>query len=145
MPGNTGAYDLDDIEAWRETQRPALSGHEGSPDAESERARLLRIEADFKQAKLRNLLRDTVPVGPVIDLFRRTAHLAKSLMEQIPDELASRLPGGPTPKEAETLRNWLRGRLDAVATQLADDLLDAPELRGDDPADESPESQVHSP
>lgn len=104
MPGSPGAYDLEEIAAWREREGLTRS------DEDSERSQLLRIEAQTKQAKLERLLGELAPREPIRRAVVRYNQEAKTLLEQIPEAIYAKLP-----PQAPAADQWDEARMAVFA------------------------------
>jgi len=80
MPGEPGSYDLAAIEEWRQQKRG-----ESADQNDSERGKIMAVDRQLKELKLRQQLGEVAPVDPLLRRMERRIHEAKAILNQIPE------------------------------------------------------------
>lgn len=91
MPGRPGRYDLAAIAAWRGGRQPAKPGRL-SPEREAAMARHELARAEEREIKVARLRGQLVAVDPARRLVGRRVHEARSVLDQLPDQILAGLP-----------------------------------------------------
>lgn len=117
MPGKPGAFNLDEIEEWRQKKH----GGESRGVANDERSKMLVVERQLKELKLKQQLGEVAPVAPWFRRLERRINEAKAILNQLPEMVvAVAVEEGLSPEAAGRMRRRVAEVLDRTYGAVAD-------------------------
>lgn len=124
-PGRqNGYFPLDEIEAWlRDRDATRDGGPESAVLPSQLRSKLLAVKIRREERRDSIEAGDLAPLSITIELVGRTIHIAKRLLETIPDEAAKMLPSTmPSDTKIAIIQQWRR-RVYEVEDAIAEAIL----------------------
>lgn len=117
MPGKPGAFNLDEIEEWRQKKQ----GGEPRGVANDERSKMLAVDRQLKELKLQQQLGLVAPVAPWFRRLERRINEAKAILGQLPEMVvAVAVEEGLSPEAAGRMRRRVAEVLDRTYGAIAD-------------------------
>ncbi len=104
-----GYYPIAEIEAWRKSLEGPQRVGVGMGTLDVERARLLTVQCQERELRLKQRQQQLIEVAVVEAFLRRTVAQAGSLLDEVPDRIMASLPGEMGENARQAIRSDVAG------------------------------------